>query len=445
MTFHENLIGSIILCSVFIVILALAELWSRVGHAKPEWTRKFVHFGGGLLCLTFPWVVDSPWFILVVAALSSSVIALGRRGQLLRSLHKVERTTWGSEYYPPAVFVVYLMSHQEPWLYLSSVLVLAVADACAALVGKRFGTFTYNVEESCKSIQGSMAFLVVAFIAMMVPMWFLADFTLLHTVLCALLVAVLVTGFEAISLRGTDNLFIPIGVCAILAKITSKSVDEVLYQLASLALICGLMGIVVWRVGNFNAGGAITFILFAYGVWSLGSEQWAAPVVIAFLVYAAMWKWKPLRDYDSPQVKVTLVFRAVVVPLLVLVVGNMLDLASALYVPFVTAVSIVLSFSLWNHLIRHDPRSNNRSSLGKLIGVSLLSTAATGGVGLLLISGSAGYWPLVCIMGVVTLFVSLINGAILMKQSNAGYRWTASHITLTVVGTLLMVQVMIIL
>jgi hypothetical protein len=48
-------------------LLAAAELWRRFGDPKPEWTRKFVHLGGGLAWLFFPFLVRSPRVVLAMS------------------------------------------------------------------------------------------------------------------------------------------------------------------------------------------------------------------------------------------------------------------------------------------------------------------------------------------------------------------------------------------
>lgn len=360
---------------MFLALLAVAEAWSRIGKARPEWTRKLVHFGGGLLCLFLPWLVESPWYVLCLAVGSSSVIAAGRHGNLLMSLHKVDRITRGSEYYPLAIFLVFLITQGQPWLYVSSVLVLAVADSFAALIGSRYGSLTYNVDESDKSVQGSLAFLVIAFIAMLIPMRLLTDLPALVCMLSALLVAVLVTGIEAVSLRGTDNLFIPVGVAVILSKITSKPLAEIIYQNVSLVVICAALGLIIRRSRSFNVGGAIAFALFVYGAWSLGSELWAFPVMTGFLAYSVMWFIYPVPTGSSSNVKVRIVFRALVIPLLLLVVGNLLGKDGFMYGPFLAACAVVLSFSIRNHLLWAGITPDGYK--GKLLtaGVCLVSAA----------------------------------------------------------------------
>ena len=108
------------------------------------------------------------------------------------------RRTRGSEYYPLSVCLLFFLTQEQPWLYVASMLVLAVADAGAALIGMRYGRIRYGVEQETKSLEGSLAFMAIAFAAILIPMTVMTDLPLAVCLGSALLVALLVTGFEAV-------------------------------------------------------------------------------------------------------------------------------------------------------------------------------------------------------------------------------------------------------
>ncbi|MFH0952925.1 MAG: hypothetical protein V1873_01200 [Verrucomicrobiota bacterium] len=431
--FQKDLVGAAIFSAAFVLVLVAAELWRRSGKARPEWSRKLVHLVGGLLSLVLPLLVASPWVVLALCATMFAVLLVGRRTGSLQSLHGVARPTRGVEYYPLAVFLVFFLSEGRYWLYVSSLLVLAVADAFAALVGSRYGSIRYQVETEYKTLEGSVFFLISAFLAMHLPMLLLTDLPRATCVLAALLVAAIVTGFEAISLHGADNLFVPIGVCVILSKITSKPVSEIVYQIVSLALISTGVGVVVHRVRSFNVGGTILFLLFVYGAWSLGSELWALPVLAAFAAYMVAWFAWPVDSAKDLAVRVRLMFHAIVVPTLILVVGNTVQAGSTMYAPFLVAMATVLSFILLNHRLM--------AGLGG--GVSRAGFAAKTA----LVSSAVVLVPPWCILAnihagillvyaAVVLAAALVNHLLIGREPRLGseQRWSAARILLTLVA-----------
>jgi len=365
-----DLRGAAILAAVFLSLLVIAELWRRFGSPNPEHTRKLVHLGGGIACLFFPFLVRSPWVVLALSLPLTLLFVTGSRFGFLKSLHGVARRSRGAEYYPLSVFLVFLMTPGRPWLYLSAVLVLAVADAFAALIGSRYGVVRYEVEDEQKSLEGSLVFLVIAFLAVHLPVLLLTDLPRPVCVLAALLVAALVTGFEAISLEGADNLFVPLAVVVILGKITTKPLSEVVFQNLSLLAICLAIGLAVWRFRSFNVGGAITFILFAYGTWSLGSWVWALPVLVGFAGYLALRLRFAPPGYASG-VKVRTVARALLPPFTMLLLANSLHRDETFFAPYLAASAAVLAFSLDTGVFRLERRRS--WALGAL-GLALLGT-----------------------------------------------------------------------
>lgn len=299
-------------------MLVVAEVWARSG-GKPEHTRKLVHLGGSAIGVFLPLLVQSWQVALALTGSLSLLFFVTSNGRLLKSVSGVARSSRGSEYYPLAVFLVFVLAGDEYWRYLASLLVLGVADAFAALVGGEYGRVRYAVEEESKSLEGSLVFLVVAYLAIQLPLLLLTQLPPGIIVLSSLLVALVVTGFEAISLRGADNLFVPIATCVILGKITTKPLPEVAFQNASLLGLTVLIGLGARRFPKLNVGATIAVLLFTYGLWSLGSPLWALPVLIGLVALVVARSGK----FSGRYVGVRPVARACMPLVAILVVSNM--------------------------------------------------------------------------------------------------------------------------
>jgi len=371
----RELLGAGALAGIFAAVLGVAELWARRGRPNPEWPRKLVHLGGGLGCLGFPFLVSSPWTVLVMAMGLAALFAAGRRSNRLRALHSVERRTAGSEFYPLAIFLTYLLTYGRPWIFVAAVLTLAVADAGAALVGSRWGRVRYQVEDEEKSLEGSLAFLLIAFLALLAPALLLAGLSWKVCVLSALLVAALVTGFEAISLHGADNLFVPVAVCVTFSKISSKPVAEIAYQNVSLAGIAAGLALLAWRTRVLNFGARIVFLLYAYGAWSLGSWQWALPVFVGLAAYLLLEAVSPLPPERVRLVRVKTMSAVLLPPFLVLVLANSRDEYARFFGPYLAASAAVLGMALWAYLRHRHPRAAGRRLAGAA-GMAILGVAA---------------------------------------------------------------------
>ncbi|HJQ37533.1 MAG TPA: hypothetical protein VKB93_10370 [Thermoanaerobaculia bacterium] len=345
----------LIILGSFTIILLAAEIWARLG-AKPEWTRKLVHLGGGLIGLALPWLIESPWVVLALTASLSALFLLGERLDVMKSLHKVERKTRGSEYYPLAIWLVFVIAGDRKWLYLAAVLTLAVADAFAALIGSRYGRHRYEVEDEYKSVEGSLVFFVIAFLASSLPMLLMTTLPRATCILSALLVAMLVTIFEAISLTGTDNLFVPIAVVFVLQKITTKTVPHIAMQNVAFLVIVALMLVLAARIEWFNIGGALTVTLFLYAAWSLAPRL--LYIIPAFIGLAVLVVARVLTK-ERRRVKVRAATRTLMVPFILLLAANMTGQFDRFYPWYLAACTAVFAWVFFSAV--RQPRSSHPS------------------------------------------------------------------------------------
>lgn len=237
------------LLALTLLLLALRGCQRRVA-LTPEASRKLFHIGGGLTTLSFPWLFQAWWPPLALLPLTvGTLLALkhlrGLRGGLGRVLYGIERESLGEVYMPLSITLVWLLAAGHPALYCAPVLVLTLADPAAALVGTRFGRLRYRVAGGSKSLEGSVAFGISAYLAVQVP---LLLGTALHpalVMLAALLVAALAMLAEAVAGRGLDNLVIPL-LCFALLRLCLAQPSAVLVVLAALALVVAI-AVLAWR------------------------------------------------------------------------------------------------------------------------------------------------------------------------------------------------------
>ena len=422
----SDLLGAIILGTASMIVLAVAELWIRLGTPRPEWTRKLVHVAGGMCCLLFPFLIESVWVVGLLALSMSSLFALGGKTGFLKSLHGVARKSRGSEYYPIAIFLVFALSDGERWLYLASVLVLAVGDAFAALIGSQYGRIRYQVEESQKSLEGSLVFMVIAFLAIHLPLLLMTDLSRPVCVLAALLVAILATGFEAICLGGTDNLFVPLAVLIILRKIVDKPLDEVVFQNISLVVLGVGMALLVRRAKALNVGALIAVVLFTYGAWSLGGWQWALPIAlgtIAFVLCA-----RPRGPSSTEHLlRVRNVFHALLLPFAVLAAGNGLGCLRAAFGPYLAASAVALTLILEAEVSRDHTRG--ALALGNRVLVGFVAALFLGTLPWL--AQNQGWSQLLALGTVTSVIAALFPAVRAILPSEPDSDWGASRLLVT--------------
>jgi phytol kinase len=215
-----------------VVLIVLVVLLSFVGqqladkHSKDnESFRKLFHIMHGVTVAGLAFVVPLDWIIgLEVLFFASMVITrylVSQSNHLLKIVgyfgraYKVGRISYGEFFYPLSVILIVLFA-QTKWEFAAAVLILGLADAIAALVGKKYGAKTsYFVLGQKKSLVGSVAFLVVT-ILVLVAFASLAPHIAPISFWYILPIALLITLTENVGVYGSDNLLIPIAAIALL-------------------------------------------------------------------------------------------------------------------------------------------------------------------------------------------------------------------------------------
>ena len=94
----------------FALHLAAAVVLRRRGVAG-EWTRKLMHVGMGLATLSFPWLFDEVWPVLVLTGgFVIVMLALRFLPGLGGVVTGVSRVSWGEVYFPVAVGGLFVLT-----------------------------------------------------------------------------------------------------------------------------------------------------------------------------------------------------------------------------------------------------------------------------------------------------------------------------------------------
>jgi dolichol kinase len=219
----ENLV---VLSFIYLIGISLLLIFNELIYRRldpaGEITRKFAHFSSVLATVPFPYIFPSHWYILVLAFLFALVLFITRKGKLLKSIHGIERKSIGSYLLPIAIYLTFLFSDllDNKFLYILPMLILAVSDPMAAILGINIKTYNGRIKIFGKKLNktwlGSKAFLLSSFIISIIALFFHRGVFDFETFFLAMLIAVVTTFAELISWRGSDNLSIPLSAVAVL-------------------------------------------------------------------------------------------------------------------------------------------------------------------------------------------------------------------------------------
>jgi phytol kinase len=248
-------LGMVLIGGSFAVLIAGLHALRAVGAANPELLRKLLHIGMGAVSLTLPWLFDTPWPVLAMASLFALGLLGGRFSPAWRCiaggiLYGVRRNSFGDLCFPVAIAALFLVSARDPVTFSIPILFMTLADAAAALVGTRRGAHGFRRPGREKSIEGSVAFFLVAVPCAYLPLHVWSRGGWVAMLLLSLNLAVLATLVEALSWNGLDNLTVPFAVFLFLRVLRRCDLG---HGMACLAVTVGVMTVLGYRCARSGA------------------------------------------------------------------------------------------------------------------------------------------------------------------------------------------------
>jgi phytol kinase len=294
--------GILLVLTALAILFAALKLLERWLHPHPELLRKLLHVGMGLVVISFPWVFQQRWPVLLLAGVSAVLMAAVKHIPRLRAgigsvVTGVNRPSLGEVCFPAAVASLCLLSRGDKLLFVVPMLIMTLADAVAALVGLAYGRVRYVTSDGFKSAEGSIAFFAIAFLSVHVPLLLFTQVGRAETLLIGGIIGLLSTLLEAVSARGLDNLLIPVGTFAFLRLYLHATSHALLIRLAATGLL--LIFALSWRRrSTLDDSALMASALFGYGAAMLGGPLWLIGPVVLFVAHACFWpRFGPRRDH----------------------------------------------------------------------------------------------------------------------------------------------------
>jgi dolichol kinase len=218
-----NQIGLTVIYMVAISLLLVFNemIYRRLG-LKGEITRKFAHFTATLSTVTFPYLFDSHWYVLIMAVAFFILLFVSRHRTYLKSIHDIQRISIGSYLLPVSIYLTFLVAYllENKFLFILPMLVLAICDPVAGILGINLQQYNNKIKLFGRKLQktwlGSLSFFISCFIISIIALYFNQEEISLRIFWIALTVAFVSSVAEMLSWKGSDNLFIPLSVLLVL-------------------------------------------------------------------------------------------------------------------------------------------------------------------------------------------------------------------------------------
>ena len=192
------------------MVIAGAVLCRRLRPNQRELSRKIVHIGTGAV-VPLAWFFEIPFVVaLPVAAVITVVTTINHQWRFIPAVEDVDRNSYGTIAYGIAITMLLLLFWPTRADAVSAgVLVMALGDGLAGLIGRNVNSPKWVLFGQTKSSVGTMTMAVVSGLVLIgLARWSGADLSLP----AALGMVAMATGLEQLSWRGLDNLSVPLSV-----------------------------------------------------------------------------------------------------------------------------------------------------------------------------------------------------------------------------------------
>ncbi|ARM31201.1 DUF92 domain-containing protein [Prosthecochloris sp. HL-130-GSB] len=302
----SDLSAFILTTGIVIFCMIVAELLVRYFSVSGFAVRKVMHAGSGILVFFMPWYFADSFYPVVTGILFLLVNVVGLSGDLLHCLGEGdgredgERPASYGPVFVPLVFIVLvlLLWDTAPWIIQISILVMALGDSLAGVVGTASGgKHIENLTESRKTIEGSVTMFLVSIVVLVSGIFFFRDLfqgslaaaSTLELLALVLLLAVIVTAVEALFSHGLDNLFIPLSLAYTMYLLSfNPSVD--ISGFLTGGLMAFLLAVVSVNVKFLDNSGATATFLLGTTIFGIGGLVWTVPLLTFYLLSSVLSK-----------------------------------------------------------------------------------------------------------------------------------------------------------
>ncbi len=234
--------------TTYLVLLGLGEWLRWRSLLSTDDTRRVVHIGAGLIALGLPWMFDSAWPVIGLAAPFAVLLVCAAAIGQLKSIHAVARRSVGAHLYPVAIAAIFLLASDDHLAYTASILALALGDAAAGHVGMRYGRHPYTALGGLKSVEGTASACATT-VGATAAIWVVSGSPLAAALAAAALTGAVVALVEGASPWGIDNLTVPLAALlateasgSALVALTVLGAAAACFTVAVLAPVAGTRG-----------------------------------------------------------------------------------------------------------------------------------------------------------------------------------------------------------
>ena len=214
----NNLLGILLSYAYIAIIMFFANFFGKMGK---EVSRKFIHIMLGNWWIIAMYFFDNVIWASFVPTTFVIINYISCKKDLIKVMERDEneKEGLGTVYYALSLLIISIVTFgvlNKPELGLVPILIMAYGDGLAAVIGKKVKSYKYKIKDKEKSVAGSLTMFIISFI--IISIYFMYGNVALWGIK-AIILSIIITILEAISIKGTDNLTVPLAIFGMLLVI----------------------------------------------------------------------------------------------------------------------------------------------------------------------------------------------------------------------------------
>ena len=197
---------ALILLYIFSIFL-ISIIYKKFTEDNKEALRKIIHIGMGPLIPIAQYLQIDQNSALTFTAIISILIFLNYSYKFFPSIEDVDRKSFGTLFYCISLFIlIFFFWEKDPYALMAGFFIMTFGDGLAGLIGKNFKSKNWIFFKQKKSFFGTAAM----FLTSLLVVCSLAYIQKYNFNINLLMIAFIATTLEQFSVKGIDNLFVPL-------------------------------------------------------------------------------------------------------------------------------------------------------------------------------------------------------------------------------------------
>lgn len=267
-----------------VTLLFISEILQRKFDLSRRHIRKAIHVIVGLGICFSTLLFDSNIPILILSVIFLIIDLWALRTHHFTSMHP-DNYSLGTVFYPISIFILAIFFwYTDKWIFVTASLLMIIPDALAGLIGLRFANSFFTLLKEKKSLPGTITMFLSSFILIIIATYTRDDLSIIRDLQLSVVVGLIATASELLSIRGSDNLSVPL--------LSGLFIYVYLYppsagfpeQIFTGTLLSLTISVFSYYLGFLSLSGTIgTFILGSI-IFGFGGLLYTIPILAFFLV-----------------------------------------------------------------------------------------------------------------------------------------------------------------